>query len=234
MASKGPKNSGTTPAIIAAPKPRVAKAKAPVAAPFATPAAPAVEPVIEPAAVATTIVPPASVAAPAAKPAPVIESAVEAVTTPAAEVAETAKETIMATTFEAPKTMNDVNDRAKTAMEKGTKMFEDMNDFAKGNVEAMVESSRITAKGLETMGQDAAEYGRKSFEGLTATLKNLAAVKSPADFFKLQSDYMRSSFDSAVAEASKGTEAMIKLAGDAAQPISNRFAVAAEKVKTVA
>ena len=59
-------------------------------------------------------------------------------------------------------------------------------------------------------------------------------MKSPAEFFKLHSDYVRGVFDSYVAEASKNTEAMMKLAGDAAQPLSNRFAVAAEKVKTAA
>ena len=52
--------------------------------------------------------------------------------------------------------------------------------------------------------------------------------------FKLQSDYVRSAFDSIVAETSKNTEAMLKLAGEVAQPISNRVAVAAEKVKIAA
>jgi phasin family protein len=128
----------------------------------------------------------------------------------------------------------EANDRAKAAMEKGAKMFEDMNDFNKGNVEALVESGKIAAKGMETLGQNAADYARKSFEGATATLKSLSSVKSPTDFFKLHSDYMRTSFDSIVAETSKTTEAMLKLAGEVAQPISNRVAVAVEKVKIAA
>jgi phasin family protein len=128
----------------------------------------------------------------------------------------------------------DFNDRSKAAVEKSTKLIEEANDFAKGNVEAIVESSKIAAKGLETLGQDAAEYSRKSFETATAALKTFATVKSPTELFKLQSDFFRTSFDSYVAEASKNTEAMLKLAGDAAQPLSNRFAVAAEKVKTAA
>src|SRR3546814_16127937 len=78
---------------------------------------------------------------------------------------------------------------------------------------------------------DSAEYGRKSFEDATATLKQFAAVKSPAEFFKLQSDYVRSAFDAVVAETSKKTEAVLKLAGDVAQPLSTRAAVAAEQVK---
>ncbi|KQN39685.1 hypothetical protein ASG37_09135 [Sphingomonas sp. Leaf407] len=128
----------------------------------------------------------------------------------------------------------DFNEKAKAAMEKGAKGFEEMNEMAKGNIEAMVEASRIAAKGLESLGQEMAEYGRKSFEHATSTAKTLASVKSPTEFMKLQSDYVRQSFDSFVAEASKTTEMMMKLAGDAAQPISNRVAVAADKVKTAA
>lgn len=128
----------------------------------------------------------------------------------------------------------DVNDRAKGAMEKGAKMVEEMNAFGKGNVEAVVESTKIAARGLETMGQDAAAYTRKSFEDATAAFKTLATVKSPTEFLKLQSDYARSMFDAMVAETSRSTEAMLKLAGEVAQPISNRIAVAADKMKIAA
>jgi phasin family protein len=126
------------------------------------------------------------------------------------------------------------NDRAKAAMEKSAKAFEDINEFGKGNIEALVESGKIAAKGIESLGQEAAEYSRKQFEGATAALKNLSSVKSPTDFFKLQSDYVRQSFDAIVAQTSKNTEAMLKLAGEVAQPISNRVAVAVEKVKIAA
>src|SRR3546814_16187033 len=74
--------------------------------------------------------------------------------------------------------------------------------FAKGNIEAIVESSKIAAKGFEALSQDSAEYGRKSFEDATATLKQFAAVKSPAEFFKLQSAYVRSAFAAVVAKTS--------------------------------
>lgn len=128
----------------------------------------------------------------------------------------------------------DLNDRAKGAMEKGTKMIEELNAFGKGNVEALVESSKIAARGFETIGQEAADYGRKSFEGVTAAARTMATVKSPTEFMKLQGDFLRQMFDSMVAETSKNTETMLKLAGEVAQPISNRVALAAEKMKVSA
>jgi phasin family protein len=128
----------------------------------------------------------------------------------------------------------DVNDRAKGAMEKGTKFFAEMTEFNKGNVEAMVESSKIIARGLETMGQDAAAYAKTSFEGATAAMRTMATVKSPTEFMKLQADYARQAFDAMVAQTSRSTEASLKLAGEVAQPISNRVALAADKMKIAA
>jgi phasin family protein len=128
----------------------------------------------------------------------------------------------------------DVNERAKTAMEKGGRLMEEMTDLGRGNVEALVASSKIAARGVETLSQDVAEFGRRSFEEASATLKSFAEVKSPTDFFRLQSEFARAQFDAMVAESSKVSEAMIKLAGEVAEPITSRYTVAAERVKTIA
>lgn len=128
----------------------------------------------------------------------------------------------------------ELNEKTKAAMEKSTKAMEELGELTKGNLEAFVESSKIAAKGVETMGQDAAEYGRKSFEKTSATIKSFAAVKSPTEFFQLQSELMTSTFDTMAAEAAKTSETMLKLAGEIAQPISNRVAVVSDKIKTLA
>ena len=128
----------------------------------------------------------------------------------------------------------DLKARTEDAMGKSAKMVEEMTAFGKGNVEALVESSKVAVRGFETLGQEAADYARKSFENASSAMRTLAASKSPTEFFKLQGDFVRTAFDTMVAETSRSTEVMLKLAGDVAQPISNRFAVAAEKMKTVA
>jgi phasin family protein len=96
----------------------------------------------------------------------------------------------------------------------------------------MVASTKIVAKGLETVGQEVAEFSRKSFEDASAALKGFADVKSPADFFRLQGEFVRSQFDNTVAETSKLSEKMIKLAGEVAEPMTNRATVTAERVRT--
>jgi phasin family protein len=128
----------------------------------------------------------------------------------------------------------DVNERAKFAVERSAKIVEEVTDLTRGNVEAFVASSKVAAKGVETLSQEAAEYSRKSFEEASTALKSLAEVKSPTDFFKLQSDYARAAFDNAVAESARLSETMLKLAGEVAEPITSRYNVAAERAKTLA
>lgn len=154
--------------------------------------------------------------------------------TDTAKVTETVKKVATDATKQAEAVFADFNARAKTAVEKGQKIAEELTEFNKGNVEAIVASAKVAAKGFETLGQDAAEFGRKQFESTQSAFKSFAAVKSPTELFKLQSDYAKSAFDTLVAETSKNTEAYLKLAGEMFQPLSNRFAVAAEKIKTAA
>ena len=194
------------PAALAAPRPKKPK---PVKA--AVGATPDTAPFVHPTA-----------AAPA-------EPATEEVT-----MATTIENVVENTTDKAQAHFADMNTRAKDAMEKGTKFFSEMNGFTKGNVEALVESGKIAVAGAQTMAQDQAAFVRKQFETATAAARELAGVKSPTEFVKLQGDYVRQQFDGAVAEMSRSTEAMLKLVGEVVQPISNRVAVAVEKVKLAA
>src|SRR3546814_13739190 len=81
-------------------------------------------------------------------------------------------------------------------------MIEEMNDFTKGNVEAFVAAGRAAAKGAEILGQNAAEYSRKSFDEASKALKTISSAKSSTEFFKLHNDFDKSPFDSLLAEAS--------------------------------
>lgn len=128
----------------------------------------------------------------------------------------------------------DAKGKAQTAYEKSSAAMADANDFAKGNVEAMVESSKILASGLQELSASMVADSRGTFETLTAEVKELAGAKSPTEFFQLQSTLLRKHFDSAVAQTSKSTEAMLKLANDTITPLSTRVTLAVEKVSKVA
>ncbi len=127
-----------------------------------------------------------------------------------------------------------LNEKAKVGVEKSTKALEEISDLAKGNVEALVESGKIAAKGIETFGQEAVDYSRKNFEKATASMKSFSTIKTPTEFFQLQSQLFSSSFDEFTKEAAKSSEAFLKLAGDVAGPITARVTVVTDKVKSLA
>jgi hypothetical protein len=127
--------------------------------------------------------------------------------------------------------VSDAQAKAKKAVEKGGSLLSEAGEFTKGNIEAVVESGKILASGLQSMGKDLVADGRSTFELVSSEAKDLAAVKSPSEFVKVQSDIVRKNLDTAMAMGSKNSEAMLKLVSDVFAPISGRFNLAAEKVR---
>jgi len=251
-------------AVKAAPLPRAGAvtAAAPVAAPLAAIElpVPAVEAVIPPLAAPAepTAMPcpadniaAAALAAPAPE-APVSVTITETLHSPVNTIQSGAKsmtETFTNTVNQAQQTaqqtaqqaseqfrgaIDEANERGKLAMEKSARIIEEMADLGRGNMEAFVASSKTAAKYMETLTQGAADFNRRRFEEASATLRSFAEVKSPTDFFRVQSDFARKQFDSLVAESARVSETVVKMSGDVAEPITSRYTVAAERLKTVA
>ncbi|MFC7535800.1 phasin family protein [Sphingomonas sp. GCM10030256] len=123
-------------------------------------------------------------------------------------------------------------ERGQQAIERSRTVAEEMSELARANVEALVETGRIAAAGAQSLGQEAAERAREGFEQAAAQAKTLAEANGPAEFFQLQGEIVRTQFDRFVAENSRMTESLVKLTGEALQPLSNRAAINAEKLNS--
>lgn len=228
-----------TTAVDAAPEPELVKPE-PVKVTVAEPAPVAAPPKVE----VPEIAPAAKVTPPEPKESKSLSSKagpLEPTLLPATEgtkmmndVIETGKKFAEETKAKLETVYADLNEKAKVSVEKSTKAIEEFSDIAKGNVEALVESGKIAAKGFETLGQEAVDYSKKSFEKATASFKSFSTVKTPTEFFQLQSQLFSSSFDEFTKEAAKSSEALIKLAGDVASPLTARVTVVTDKVKALA
>ena len=124
----------------------------------------------------------------------------------------------------------DAGARGQELAAKSQAATEQFADLAKANVEALVEAGRIAAAGAKSIGQDVLASSRDGIEQASDAVKTLADAKSPTEFFQLQSELVRSSFDRFVSGSSKLTEQVVKLAGEAVQPISNRASVNAARI----
>jgi phasin family protein len=127
----------------------------------------------------------------------------------------------------------DANERGQKLVAKSQKTAEELAELAKANVEAIVEAGRIYAGGAKAIGQDAIASGRDGIEQASDAVKTLAEAKSPAEFFQIQSELARASFDRFVAETSKLTERVVKLAGEAVEPLQTRASLNAERINTL-
>ena len=148
----------------------------------------------------------------------------------------TLKDISMTTDFTA--TMSDavteVQAKLQTAYDKSSTMVAEMTDLAKGNVEAVVESTKLFAAGMQDMGKSYADEAKSAYETATADMKEMAAIKSPTELFQLQGKIMRRNFDLLVAATSKTSDAALKLANEAMAPISGRVNLTAERLSQAA
>ena len=127
----------------------------------------------------------------------------------------------------------EANERSQELVKRSQKVAEELADLARANVEAVVEAGRVATEGARTIGQDVVAKQRDGFEQAADAIRSLAEAKSPTEYLQLQGDFARASFDRAVAESSKLTESLVKLAGEAFQPLSNRASANAERFNTL-
>ena len=128
---------------------------------------------------------------------------------------------------------SDANERSQDLAKRSQKVAGELADLARANVEAVVEAGRVATEGARSLGQDVVAKQRSSFEQAADAIRSLAEAKSPTEYLQLQGDFARASFDRAVAESSKLTESLVKLAGEAFQPLSNRASANAERFNTL-
>src|SRR5690606_10986900 len=96
-------------------------------------------------------------------------------------------------------TVGEFQRRTKDAYDKSAELSAEATEFAKGNVEALVESRKILAAGVQDLGKTYANDAKSAYETATADLKEFAAIKSPTELFQLQSKLLRRNLDTFVA-----------------------------------
>ena len=129
--------------------------------------------------------------------------------------------------------VTEANERSQELVKRSQKVAGELADLARANVEAVVEAGRVASEGARTIGQNVVAKQRDSFEQAADAIRSLAEAKSPTEYLQLQGELARASFDRAVAESSRLTESLVKLAGEAFQPLSNRATANAERFNTL-
>lgn len=110
------------------------------------------------------------------------------------------------------------------------KGLDDFARFSRQNVDTLVESGAIVAKGAEEVGKAVAALAQSSFDQNIATSKALLNVRSVGDLVTLQTSFAQVSFDILVTEGSRLSGLTFKVTHEALAPFSARVDAALEKL----
>jgi phasin family protein len=123
---------------------------------------------------------------------------------------------------------------AKAQVEKASaqtmKAYEDAAKFNKENLDAYVAASTVYAKGVESVAKTWAAFAQETFEASANVAKAVLGAKTLKEAVEIQADFAKTTFDKFVAEGTKASEASIKVANEALEPINARVNVAVEKL----
>ena len=128
------------------------------------------------------------------------------------------------------KLVNETASRSEDVAKRSRKAAEELADMTRANIDAFVEAGRIASSGAQSLSQKVIAKSRDNVELAANTVRSMAEAKNPADLLQLQAEFVRGAFDRFVADSSTLTESMVKLAGEAFQPISNRATQNVERI----
>lgn len=146
--------------------------------------------------------------------------------------AEAVNQATEATKTAGAQMFGDMGARAKDMLAKSQASMGDLVEFNKGNVEALVQSARTAATGWQNIAAYSVDYAKTAIATANENTRRLASVKSPTEFAQVGQEIVKANLDETVAQVSKFAENYLKLVGEVVQPLQNRYALAADKVKS--
>jgi len=103
---------------------------------------------------------------------------------------------------------------------------EEMQKYGKDNMESAMSSFSALTKSAQAIATEVADYSKKSVEGSAAAWQKLMGVKSLEKAMEVQGEFLKSSYEDFVAEATKLGELYVDLAKEAYKPFEGVIAKA--------
>jgi phasin family protein len=104
--------------------------------------------------------------------------------------------------------------------------FDSLQKLGKDHMDATLKTLGTVSKGAQAIAVEVADYSKKSFEQSTATLEKLVGARTLEKALEIQTDYLKSSYETLVAQSSKLGEIYANLAKEAYKPYETLFAQA--------
>ena len=103
---------------------------------------------------------------------------------------------------------------------------DEMNKLGKDNMELAMNSFGAWSKTAQAIAAEVVDYSKKSVEGSAAHWEKLIGTKSLEKAMEVQSEYLKSSYEGFVAEATNLGELYVDFAKEAYKPFESAYAKA--------
>ena len=117
----------------------------------------------------------------------------------------------------------------KTTVDRSIAAFDGIAVNSKLNLEAIAESAGAAAEAAQSLGAQAAAFGKKALEDQVATAQKLATAKSVQEAFDIQTGYAKSAVESYLAELGRWSDSFTSSMQRSMKPLNDRVAAAAEQ-----
>jgi hypothetical protein len=118
--------------------------------------------------------------------------------------------------------------KSREAMEQSMKTVGVVTEMTRGNMDALLESSRTAAGGMQVIAQEVAEYGKQTFERTTAAGRTMALARTAPELIQLQGEFARTEFTTAIAEYSKLSQTMFQTITAMFEPLQKQAVTVAQ------
>ncbi|MFL4967527.1 MAG: phasin family protein [Xanthobacteraceae bacterium] len=104
------------------------------------------------------------------------------------------------------------------------KNLDEVQKLGKDNVEATLKSVGAASKAFQAIAAEVTNYAKKSFEDGTAAMERLLGAKTLEKAIEVQSEYVKTSYEGFVTEATKLGELYADLAKESYKPFEGYLA----------
>ena len=109
---------------------------------------------------------------------------------------------------------------------------EEAASFNSNNLDAAVQAVNVVAEGIKDVNQTICNSIQQSLQAAMSTGKAMMGVKNLRDLMEIQSQYIKATFDTVMADTTKISEIAVRCSSQAAEPISARVTEVVEKVSS--
>lgn len=109
------------------------------------------------------------------------------------------------------------------------KGYEDIVAYNKANVDAVMKANQVLVKGAQDINKVLFGLAQSSLEDSVAMTKKILGCKSLKDVVEVQSDFAKANYKKSVDEGRKLTDLSVKLAEEAAAPLTSQVSETVER-----